>query len=151
LAGANKPTEEDDGILTAEEIGALNLTGCELVVLSACETGLGKVAGGEGLLGLQRSFQAAGAKTLVSSLWKVDDAATEALMTEFYRNLWEKKQGKMEALRNAQLAMLNRYELSTRKLKPRGADPVKEDVQAAGAKRLPPYYWAAFVLSGDWR
>ena len=80
LAGANQPTEEDDGILTAEEISFVNLSGCELVVLSACETGLGKAAGGEGLLGVQRAFQAAGARTVIASLWKVDDVATRSCL-----------------------------------------------------------------------
>ena len=76
LAGANASPEK--GILTAEEVLGLDLRGCELAVLSACETGLGKeVAGGEGVLGLQRAFQAAGARTTVVSLWSVNDAATK--------------------------------------------------------------------------
>jgi CHAT domain-containing protein len=152
LAGANQPAEEDDGILTAEEVGALHLNGCELVVLSACETGLGQAAGGEGLLGLQRSFQAAGAKTVIASLWKVDDAATRDLMERFYDNLWSKTKEdgqtplytKLAALREAQLWML-------KERGPRGATPTEADLATAGESRLPPYYWAAFVLSGDWR
>lgn len=151
LAGVNHPTEEDDGILTAEEIGSLNLSRCELVVLSACESGLGQAAGGEGLLGLQRSFQAAGAKTVIASLWKVDDVATRDLMERFYENLWGQTKpdgtplyNKVEALREAQLWML-------KERGPRGATPVEADLKTAGEKRLPPYYWAAFVLSGDWR
>jgi CHAT domain-containing protein len=143
LAGANRRvTEGDDGILTAEEVGTLNLTGVQLVVLSACETGLGQSAGGEGLLGLQRAFQAAGAKTVIASLWKVPDAATRDLMDRFYDNLWHKEMGKLEALREAQQWML-------RDRGSRGLD----EVPAGGEqiKRLPPYYWAAFVLSGDWR
>ena len=149
LAGANKPDlEGDDGILTALEVEALDLRKADLVVLSACETGLGKAAGGEGLLGLQRSFQIAGAKTLVSSLWKVDDTATQVLMTEFYTNLWEKKLGKLESLRQAQLTMLKRYDPGTRTLRPRGAEMVDGGQPQSGNS---PYYWAAFVLSGDWR
>ena len=83
LAGANQAgrgrpaSDADNGILTAEEIGAQNLDGVQLVMLSACETGLGKAAGGEGLLGLQRSFQSAGARAVVASLWKVPDEETQ--------------------------------------------------------------------------
>jgi CHAT domain-containing protein len=152
LAGANHPTDEDDGILTAEEVQTFDLRGTELVVLSACETGLGERAGGEGLLGLQRAFQVAGAKTVIASLWKVEDVATRDLMERFYENLWSKTKEdgktplytKLEALREAQLWML-------KERGPRGGTMVEDDLKAAGEKRLPPYYWAAFVLSGDWR
>jgi CHAT domain-containing protein len=153
VAGANKPLPTgDDGILTAEEIQALDLRRVELVVLSACETGLGERAGGEGLLGLQRSFHVAGAQTVIASLWKVDDVATRDLMERFYENLWSKTKEdgktplytKLEALREAQLWML-------KERGPRGATPVEADLKTAGERRLPPYYWAAFVLSGDWR
>jgi CHAT domain-containing protein len=125
----------------SEEVGTLDLRGVELAVLSACETGLGQRAGGEGLLGLQRAFQIAGARIVVASLWKVPDAATRDLMERFYSNMWEKDMGKLEALREAQLWML-------RERSPRGL------VELEGQEppqRLPPYYWAAFVLSGDWR
>ncbi|MEQ8787233.1 MAG: CHAT domain-containing protein, partial [Pirellulaceae bacterium] len=143
LAGANKPDpDHQDGILTAEEVQSLDLRGVDLAVLSACETGLGKKAGGEGLLGLQRSFQLAGARTVVASLWKVDDVATRDLMERFYRNLWEHDMGKLEALREAQLWMFRE----------RGHRGLKLlDDEDADRRRLPPYYWAAFVLSGDWR
>jgi CHAT domain-containing protein len=140
LAGANGPTDDDDGVLTALEVSELDLTRVELAVLSACETGLGEVAGGEGVLGLQRAFQIAGARTTITSLWKVDDQATRKLMERFYDNYWKKNLGTLEALREAQLAML-RGELA------RGLDWD----QGPDNARLPPYYWAAFVLSGDWR
>ncbi|MEQ8788699.1 MAG: tetratricopeptide repeat protein [Pirellulaceae bacterium] len=143
LAGANDPDpDRDDGILTAEEVQSLDLRDVDLAVLSACETGLGKAAGGEGLLGLQRSFQMAGARTVVASLWKVDDVATRDLMERFYRNMWERDMGKLEALREAQLWML-------RERGPRGLKLLEDE--NADRRRLPPYYWAAFVLSGDWR
>ena len=99
--------DRQDGILTAEEVQSLDLRGTELVVLSACETGLGQGYYGQGVLGLQRAFQAAGARAVVASLWKVDDAATSALMEQFYANLWTKKMPKLEALRQAQLTVLN--------------------------------------------
>ena len=124
LAGANRNPESstdvlqlDDGILTALEVAELDLGGTELVVLSACETGLGRAAGGEGLLGLQRAFQVAGARTVVASLWKVDDEATQQLMSEFYSNLWQKHLSPLEALRQAQLRTaewLRRHGPSTR-------------------------------------
>ncbi|MBS0266234.1 MAG: CHAT domain-containing protein [Planctomycetes bacterium] len=112
LAGVNKPRPWSvaDGNWTAQEVGTLDLSKAELVVLSACDTGVGTVVGGEGVLGLQRSFHGAGARTCIASLWKVDDNATQELMTEFYRNLWEKKLPKLEALRQAQLKMLHEYD-----------------------------------------
>jgi CHAT domain-containing protein len=144
LAGANQPQVEDDGILTAEEVSTLNLARADLVVLSACQTGLGKSAGGEGLLGLQRSFHCAGARTVIGSLWRVDDVATRDLMERFYENLWDKDLGKLEALREAQLWML-------RERGPRGLKPQEGEETASLSQRLPPYYWGAFILSGDWR
>jgi CHAT domain-containing protein len=150
LAGANDPPEEgEDGIWTAEEVATMNLSNVDLAVLSACETGLGKVAGGEGLLGLQRAFQVSGAGTTVASLWQVDDAATRALMDEFYRNLWEKKLPKIEALRQAQLKMLREYDPQKGTL--RGVGGVRQLDTDGKPERLPPFYWAAWVLSGDWR
>jgi CHAT domain-containing protein/tetratricopeptide (TPR) repeat protein len=148
LAGANAPTPEEDGILTAEEVATLNLSGVNLAVLSACETGLGQMAGGEGLLGLQRAFQTAGARTVVATLWKVDDAATRDLIGRFYDNLWNKQMGKLAALRDAQLWML-RTRSRTASRDARGVKPTPGRAAAGGPGS--PYYWAAFVLSGDWR
>ncbi len=141
FAGVNRTDRRpEETILTALEAGELDLGKVELVVLSACETGRGQVAGGEGVLGLQRAFQLAGARSVAASLWSVPDEETHQLMREFYRLVWsDKPMAKAEAMRQAQLWMLDNW-------KPRG-----------GLKRLtregspPPYVWAAFVLSGDWR
>jgi CHAT domain-containing protein/tetratricopeptide (TPR) repeat protein len=152
LAGANRPdTESDDGILTALEVAEMDLSNVELATLSACETGLGQSAGGEGLLGLQRAFQTAGAKTVVASLWKVPDRATQLLMTRFYDNLWQRRMTKLEALREAQ-----RWLMREGPKQPgifRGVDLDESHLVSPGGedRNLSSYYWAAFVLSGDWR
>jgi CHAT domain-containing protein len=162
LAGANRagrtesdslqPTTADNGILTAEEIGTHNLDGVELVVLSACETGLGRSSAGEGVLGLQRAFHEAGARTVVASLWKVDDQGTQALMVEFYKNLWQKKLGKLQALRQAQLSMLHGYDAKAGNLRaPNFGNPLPLPAENGQRGPVSPSYWAAFVLSGDWR
>jgi CHAT domain-containing protein/tetratricopeptide (TPR) repeat protein len=134
LTGANAQhsSGQDDGILTALEVEALDLNSVDLAVLSACETGLGEEAGGEGLLGLQRAFQIAGARTVVSSLWTVPDEPTSLLMQRFYDNLWRRRMPKIEALREAQIWMLSG-----------GSTAERADV--------PPANWAAFVLTGDWQ
>jgi CHAT domain-containing protein/tetratricopeptide (TPR) repeat protein len=145
FSGANaKPQpNRDDGILTADEIAFLPLDGVELVVLSACETGLGEVAGGEGLLGIQRSFQVSGARTTVASLWKVPDLATRLLMEQFYKNYWGKeKMSRLDAMRAAQLWVLNH---------PDDLRGVSRDAEELRNRKTPPEYWGAFVLSGDWR
>ena len=98
-------------ILTSFDIFGMNLSGTELVTLSACETGLGLIENGEGVMGLRRSFLTAGAKTVISSLWKVPDDATKTLMALFYKNLLEGRQ-KSEALREAQLALIAQYKSS---------------------------------------
>jgi CHAT domain-containing protein len=152
LAGANWPAEEgkDDGILTALEVEQMDLSRVQLATLSACETGLGQTAGGEGLLGLQRAFQIAGAKTVVASLWKVPDRATQLLMARFYENLWQKRMTKLEALRQAQRWLL--HEGPKNRDLVRGLDfAADQPPVAASSDTLPPYYWAAFILSGDWR
>lgn len=111
----------EDGILTAQEVSNLDLTNTELVVLSACETGLGDIKSGEGVYGLQRAFKSAGAKAIIMTLWSVPDKETVELMERFYSNLIEKNMSNYEALSEAQKYMRNKY-------------PDE------------PYKWAAFVL-----
>jgi len=127
LAGANlrRSGDNDDGILTAAEAAQLDLRGTQLVVLSACETGLGDVQQGEGVYGLRRALVLAGAQAQLVSLWKVADAKTQALMVDYYERLL-KGEGRSAALREAQLAMI--------------ANPATQH----------PYYWAAFVPIGNW-
>jgi CHAT domain-containing protein len=152
LAGANgawrggeTPLEipYEDGLLTALEVSAMDLSGVDLAVLSACETGLGDYRRGEGMLSLQRAFHMAGAPSVVASLWKVDDQTTSQLMQQFYANLWEGRMSKIEALRQAQITVLK--EGQTRGIRPLDKHP------ESGDGTLPPYYWGAFVLSGGWR
>lgn len=128
LSGKTIPEGYDDGILTAKEISTLDLRGLDLLVLSACQTGLGEIKG-DGVYGLQRGFKMAGAQTIVMSLWKVDDDATQMLMTEFYRR-YLSGQSKHEAFLAAQEAVRNF------KGKIRGKDRNFSD----------PKYWAGFVM-----
>jgi CHAT domain-containing protein len=154
LAGANRPDAgADRGILTAEGIVGLNLEGLELAVLSACETGLGEVAGGEGVLGLVRAFHVAGARNVIASLWRVDDDATAALMARFYHRLWAQKQPPLEALRQAQLEVY-RNPGRIQDWARRGIDvaeaplPKPPERSAKPEGRARTAAWAAFVLSG---
>lgn len=103
LAGANVPENAGLGILTAEKVLTLNLQNVELVVLSACQTGIGEVENGEGVYGLRRAFFQAGAGGLVMSMWPVPDNETKELMINFYRNMYDKKLERAEALRSAAL------------------------------------------------
>ena len=109
------PEGAEDGILTAQEISKIDLMGLDLVVLSACQTGLGDIISGEGVFGLQRGFKNAGAKTIVMSLWKVDDNATRQLMTSFYNHYLE-GMPKEQAFRTAQSEL--RKQSTVRQKKP---------------------------------
>lgn len=155
FAGANRPETPGRGVLTGEALVDRDLSGLELAVLSACETGLGDVAGGEGVFGLQRAFHLAGCRNVVASLWKVNDDATAALMAEFYRRLWDPDRPlpPAEALRQAQLAVRRADPKGFRAMANRGVgkgDVKAADVPVAGAAN-PPAYWAGFVLSGPGR
>jgi CHAT domain-containing protein/tetratricopeptide (TPR) repeat protein len=143
FAGVNRPPDGtlEDCLLTALEAAELDLRGVDLVTLSACDTGRGRTAGGEGVVGLQRAFQVGGARSVVASQWKVPDAPTQDLMSEFYKRLWDSKPlGKAKALQEAQLWMITEWKGN------RGSTKPKDD-----GSPLPPYFWAAFTLSGDWR
>ncbi len=126
LAGANeRKSGDEDGILTAAEVAQLDLNGTQLVVLSACETGVGNVRNGDGVYGLRRALVLAGAQSQLASLWKVADDATKDLMVDYYQRLLN-GEGRSAALRSAQNAMMESKE------------------------RSHPYYWAGFVPIGNW-
>lgn len=125
FAGANAGKGSDDGTLTALEAGSLDLWGTKLVVLSACDTGVGDVKTGDGVYGLRRAFVLAGAESQMMSLWPVSDAGTQDLMTDYYQRL-KLGQGRSAALREVRLDLLK------------------------NPKRQHPFYWASFILSGEW-
>jgi CHAT domain-containing protein len=108
LAAGEPPAEAEDGVITAEDVSGLDLLATEMVVLSACETGLGEIRTGEGVFGLRRAFAVAGAKTLIMSLWKVPDQQTQELMEELYRHIIDGRP-RAEALRAAQLKIRAKY------------------------------------------
>lgn len=126
LAGVkDKESIGEDGILTALEATGLKLYGTQLVVLSACDTGLGTISSSEGIYGLRRALVIAGVQSQLISLWKVEDIATQKLMVAYYQRLKNQQMGRTQALRETQLEMLN------------------------GENYQHPYYWASFIPSGD--
>ena len=135
MAGANRRAaaraDQDDGILTAEEIAGLNLQGTEWAVLSACDTGLGEIKAGEGVFGLRRAFQVAGAHTVIMSLWSVEDRSAMEWMRALYEGRLRRGLDTAEAVREASLTVLRQ--------------------RRARGQSVHPFYWAGFVASGDWR
>ena len=129
FAGVNLGTSEsdeiDDGILTATEAATLDLSSCRLAVLSACQSSLGSGRSGEGLQSMRRGFHEAGVSSVIASLWKVDDVATQRLMRVFYEEYLTNRRSVGDALRRARLRLLQ--------------------------ERRDPYFWGAFTLSGEWR
>ena len=123
--------DEEDGVLTAEEIAAMDLGGVGWAVLSACGTGVGEIKAGEGVFGLRRAFQVAGVRTLIMSLWSVDDEATREWMRALYEARFIGGAGTAESVREASLAVL-------KKRREKG-------------KSTHPFYWGAFVAAGDWK
>ena len=154
LKGNPLPEGLEDGILTAKELAGLDLRGLDLVVLSACQTGLGEITG-DGVFGLQRGFKKAGANTLLMSLWKVDDNATQLLMTQFYKNLLAGK-SKFESLREAQKYVRDyeveiettpdkRWQSEARQKEKQSKKPMPKEFKKI-KKYKDPFYWAAFIL-----
>jgi CHAT domain-containing protein/tetratricopeptide (TPR) repeat protein len=135
LAGANRRAaagpDDEDGVLLAEEVTALNLEGVEWAVLSACDTGLGEVKAGEGVFGLRRAFQVAGVRTVIMSLWSVDDQAARLWMRTLYERRLQKHLTTADAMHEASLSVLR-------------------DRRTRG-QSTHPFYWAGFVAAGDWR
>ena len=154
LSGANQRRSEggEDGILTALEAAGLDLWGTKLVVLSACETGIGEVKNGEGVYGLRRALVLAGSESQVMSLWQVSDEATRELMVEYYKGLQAGK-GRTEALRQVQLSMLGSGARGgERERRGLGLEQTEAARKSGAAQDLShPFYWASFIQSGDWR
>ncbi len=149
LEGANgmRGASGEDGILTALEVAGLDLWGTKLVVLSACETGVGEVKNGEGVYGLRRALVLAGSESQVMSLWQVSDDATRDLMVSYYTRL-TKGEGRTEALRQVQLAMLKGGQRGRQGGAQRGL--LGNQPRAGKTDYSHPYYWASFIQSGSW-
>jgi tetratricopeptide (TPR) repeat protein/CHAT domain-containing protein len=158
------PEPAEDGILTAEDVSGMDLLDTELVVLSGCDTALGDVKAGEGVLGLRRSFAVAGAKTLVITLWKVPDFSTAILMEQFYENLLTARLSRLESLKKAKLHLrtLTVGDIRDRWLKRDSIDAFSgedeksrdylEQIAVQSDEFQPfadPYFWGAFVCQGD--
>jgi CHAT domain-containing protein len=134
LAGGNLHGEGagesglEDGILTAEEISTMDLSGTDLVVISACESGLGEVQSGEGIYGLRRAWQRAGVRSVVSALWKIPDQMTSSMMKHLYDGIDLPLCQRMRQMQLMQINKLRTYGIPDH-----------------------PYLWAGFIATGDWR
>jgi len=124
-------SEREDGILTAEEIAGLDLSGVEWVMLSGCDTGLGSIQAGEGVFGLRRALQLGGARTVIMSLWPVEDRIARLWMEAFYTARLKEKKSIASAVRTASRAVLEQR---------------REE-----GRNTHPFFWAPFVATGDWR
>jgi CHAT domain-containing protein len=135
FAGANRwgraRSDPADAILTAEEVAGMNLQGTAWAVLSACETAVGEVKAGEGVFGLRRAFQIAGARSIIMSLWSVEDEATRQWMRTLYEGRLRDHLSTADAVHQADLRTLHHRRLHH--------------------QSTHPFYWAAFVAAGDWR
>ena len=135
LAGANHRADagpdEEDGVLTAMEIANLDLDGVEWAVLSACDTGVGESVSGEGVFGFRRAFRIAGARTVVMSLWPVEDDATLAWMTSLYESRLENGMSTAASVRQAGIDLLQ--------------------ARRENGLSTHPFFWGAFIAAGDWR
>ena len=135
LAGANRRQDagagREDGILTAEEIAAMDLSRVRWAVLSACDTGSGQATSGEGLLGLRRAFRTAGVGTLIMSLWQADDEGTRRWMRDLYEAHLSRGLGAPDAAREASRLALR--------------------AKRRAGQATHPFFWAGFVAAGDWR
>lgn len=164
LDGGNLPPEAEDGLLTAQGASGINLAATALVVASACQTALGDVQVGEGVLGLRRAFVLAGAQTLVMSLWSVPDVATAILMERLYHNLLTEKMGRAKALEQAQFYVrdLTIAQMRSQWLTPEAITRLTQHSPAIGnhlqelcqkPENHRPYahrkYWGAWVCQGD--
>ena len=134
LAGANRGETnllgQMAGTITAEELATLDLSHCELAVLSACDTNVGVQRTGQGVASLQKALHMAGARSVITSLWKVPDNATRRLMESFYRRMWLEQQPKSQALWEAKMEL-------------------RAERDAEGRPLFPPHAWAGWVLTGE--
>jgi CHAT domain-containing protein len=145
----------DDGIITALEVADLDLRRAELVMLSACESGSRsndrREGVGVGVLSMQRAFEMAGAKRCIAALWPVHDQSTQELMREFYGRYWSEGVSAVEALTQAQRTLIRKYHYNVGQQVITRGPAGKRRVVRRRQDSLHPFFWGAFVLSGDWR
>jgi CHAT domain-containing protein len=149
FAGASEAhgPDQDDGILWALEVAALDLRHVDLAVLSACQTAEGEVTGGEGVMSLQRAFHTAGARAVISTLWPAQELGSKLLMERFMDNVLRKKMSKLEAMTECQRWMIR----AARAYERGGTSDLTWQSERLPSVYMLPNLWAVFVLSGDWR